>query len=56
VTRLLFALYVGHSCPPGFHGVSIAGLVVGAMGVFVFSVALRHWLKERKAAMVQEAS
>ena len=25
------------------HGASIAGLVVGAMGVFVFTVALRHW-------------
>jgi len=39
-----------------FTGASIAGLVVGAMGVFVFSVALRHWLKERKAIVVQEAS
>ena len=26
---------------------SISGLVVGAMGVFVFSVALGHWLSER---------
>ena len=32
-----------------FHGGSIAGLVVGAMGVFVFAVALRHWLGERRA-------
>ncbi len=31
-----------------FHVASIAGLVVGAMGVFVFSVALRHWLWERR--------
>jgi hypothetical protein len=30
-------------------GASIAGLVVGAMGVFVFTVALRHWLGERRA-------
>ncbi|MHC4198595.1 MAG: hypothetical protein ACYSU0_01190 [Planctomycetota bacterium] len=30
-----------------FHGASIAGIVVGAMGVFVFSVALRHWLEQR---------
>ena len=29
------------------HGASTAGLVVGAMGVFVFTVALRHWLGER---------
>jgi len=29
-----------------FTGASIAGLVVGAMGVFVFTVALRHWLRE----------
>ena len=39
-----------------FHGASIAGLVVGAMGVFVFTVALRHWLRERGAAMAQESS
>ena len=31
-----------------FTGASIAGLVVGAMGVFVFTVALRHWLRERR--------
>jgi len=29
-----------------FTGASIAGLVVGAMGVFVFTVALLHWLGE----------
>jgi len=32
-----------------FTGVSIAGLVVGAMGVFVFAVALRHWIERRRA-------
>ena len=31
-----------------FHGASVGGLVVGAMGVFVFAVALRHWLGERR--------
>ncbi|MHC4202526.1 MAG: hypothetical protein ACYSU0_21250 [Planctomycetota bacterium] len=31
-----------------FHGASVTGLVVGAMGVFVFAVALRHWLGERR--------
>jgi len=31
-----------------FTGASIAGLVVGAMGVFVFTVALRHWLEHRR--------
>ena len=31
------------------HGASVAGLVVGAMGVFVFTVALRHWLNQRRA-------
>ena len=31
-----------------FTGASIAGLVVGAMGVFVFNVALRHWLGQRR--------
>ena len=34
-----------------FTGASIAGLVVGAMGVFVFTVALRHWLWERRAGV-----
>ena len=37
-----------------FTGASIVGLVVGAMGVFVFSVALRHWLRERRAIMAVE--
>jgi hypothetical protein len=32
-----------------FTGASIAGLVVGAMGVFVFAVALGHWLNQHKA-------
>ncbi len=31
-----------------FHPASIAGLAVGAMGVFVFAVALRAWLRERR--------
>jgi len=33
---------------PRISGSAIAGLVVGAMGVFVFTVALRHWLGERR--------
>jgi len=32
-----------------FHPASIAGLVVGAMGVFVFGLYLRRWLDERRA-------
>jgi len=31
-----------------FTGATIAGLVVGAMGVFVFAAALRHWLERRR--------
>ncbi|MHC4202895.1 MAG: hypothetical protein ACYSU0_23130 [Planctomycetota bacterium] len=31
-----------------FTGASVAGLVVGAMGVFVFTVALGHWLRESR--------
>ncbi len=31
-----------------FTGASVAGLVVGAMGVLVVTVALRHWLGERR--------
>ncbi len=32
-----------------FHPASVAGLVVGAMGVFIFGLYLRGWLRERKA-------
>ena len=32
-----------------FHRASITGLVVGAMGVFVFAVYLRTWVKGRRA-------
>jgi hypothetical protein len=32
-----------------FHGASVAGLVVGAMGIFIFGLYLRSWLRERKA-------
>ena len=32
-----------------FHPASIAGLVVGAMGCFIFGLYLRGWLRERKA-------
>ncbi|MHC4253685.1 MAG: hypothetical protein ACYS9X_31605 [Planctomycetota bacterium] len=31
-----------------FHPASVAGLVVGAMGVFVFGLYLRRWVKERR--------
>ncbi|MHC4251446.1 MAG: hypothetical protein ACYS9X_20190 [Planctomycetota bacterium] len=33
-----------------FHPASIAGIVVGAMGIFVFGLYLRRWVKERRAA------
>ena len=36
-------------------GASVAGLAVGAMGVFVFCVALRNWLRER-AALTERSS
>ena len=32
-----------------FHPASIAGLVVGAMGCFIFGLYLRRWLRERRA-------
>ncbi len=32
-----------------FHPASIAGLVVGAMGCFIFGLYLRQWLRERRA-------
>ncbi|MHC4200860.1 MAG: hypothetical protein ACYSU0_12785 [Planctomycetota bacterium] len=31
-----------------FTGASIAGLVVGAMGVFVFAAAFLHWRRQRR--------
>jgi len=31
------------------HPASVAGIVVGAMGVFIFGLHLRMWVKERKA-------
>ena len=31
-----------------FHPASITGLIVGAMGVAVFVMCLRTWLRERK--------
>ncbi len=32
-----------------FHPASVAGIVVGAMGCFIFVLYLRGWLRERKA-------
>ena len=33
-----------------FTGASVAGLVVGAMGCFIFGLYLRRWLRERNSA------
>jgi hypothetical protein len=32
-----------------FHSASVAGLVIGAMGCFIFGLYLRRWLCDRKA-------
>jgi hypothetical protein len=48
-----YHFYVIDTTESRWHGASIAGLVVGAMGVFVFTVALRHWLNQRRAAHVE---
>ena len=47
---------INNARPPGFlvdasrfHPASIAGLMVGAMGLFVLTLALGHWLRERRA-------
>ena len=37
-----------------FHPASIAGLVVGVMGVFIFGLYLRRWLREREATLTTE--
>ncbi len=44
----MYSVMVIDTSASRFHGASIAGLVVGAMGVFVFTVALRHWRWERR--------
>ncbi len=33
-----------------FHPASIAGIVVGVMGCFIFGLYLRGWMRERRAA------
>jgi hypothetical protein len=38
-----------------FTGASVAGLVVGAWGVFVFAAALKAWLNQRRALHVETA-
>ena len=35
------------------HPASVSGLVVGAMGCFIFGLYLRRWLRERKALVSQ---
>ncbi|GAH67082.1 unnamed protein product, partial [marine sediment metagenome] len=51
------SLFVAVDCATSrFTGQSVAGLVVGAMGAAVFTVALWHWLRERRAGKAQEAS
>jgi len=32
-----------------FHPASVAGIVVGAMGCFIFGLYLRRWLRDRKS-------
>ena len=44
-----FTVYYVDTTASRFHGASIAGLVVGAMGCFIFGLYLRRWLRERKA-------
>jgi len=37
-----------------FTGASVAGLVVGAMGCFIFGLYLRRWLRDRNTAFTTE--
>jgi hypothetical protein len=48
-------LFIIDTTASRWHGASIAGLVVGAMGVFVFAVALKAWLNQRGAFHVETA-
>jgi len=43
------ALTVDASYAERLTGASVAGIVVGAMGCFIFGLYLRRWLRERKA-------
>ena len=45
--------YIVFEAESRFHPASIAGIVVGAMGVFIFGLYLRAWLRERKALASQ---
>ncbi|MHC4250544.1 MAG: hypothetical protein ACYS9X_15555 [Planctomycetota bacterium] len=36
-----------HTTASRLTGESVAGLIVGAMGIFIFSMYLRRWLRER---------
>jgi hypothetical protein len=36
-----------------FHSASVGGLIVGAMGCFIFGLYLRWWLRERRATAHQ---
>ena len=36
-------------CASRFHPASVAGLIVGTMGVLVFGIVLRRWLRERRS-------
>jgi len=48
----LFPLAMPHymdTAASRFHPGSVAGLVVGAMGAFIFGLYLRGWFRERKA-------
>jgi hypothetical protein len=38
-----------------FHGASVAGLVIGTMGVFIFGLYLRSWLRATKALACEPA-
>jgi len=39
----------GSATASRFHPASIAGLLVGAMGCFIFGLYLRRWIIDRKA-------
>ena len=38
-----------------FHPASIAGLVVGAWGIFIFAAAFLHWRRRRRLHEEQDA-
>jgi hypothetical protein len=46
----LSPIYIVDCTASRWNGASVAGLVVGAMGIFIFAIHLKRWLRVRGLA------